>query len=115
MDLDLVEQREHWRVAPALSEAGCIPSSYNERILTDQPHMITFARPTLPCVADPSVSANAIGECLDVTKDSNHGWIGNPAMPAHRVGGLRRSNISEVGARVRGGGDAEATGQGAER
>lgn len=50
---------------------------------------------------EPWVSADVIAEQLGVTKDGVYGWIAKTGVPAHRVGRLRKFQVTEVDAWVR--------------
>lgn len=51
-------------------------------------------------------SVEEIGEYLGVSKDTIYAWIGDKAMPAHKVGRLWKFKTDEVDEWVRAGGAA---------
>lgn len=46
--------------------------------------------------AEPWLSVDQIAEHLGVTRDSIYRWIDRKGLPAHRVGRLRKFQVSEV-------------------
>ena len=61
---------------------------------------------------EPWVSLEEIALHLGVSQDTVHRWIRNRGMPAHKVGRLWKSQITEVNDWVRAGkADAEADGE----
>lgn len=57
-------------------------------------------------MSEPWQSADAIGAHLGFIQDTVYSWISDQAMPAHKVGRLRKFQASEVGDWVRPGGAA---------
>lgn len=52
-------------------------------------------------MTEPWVSANVIARPLGVTKDSVYAWIAKKDMPAHRIGHLWKSKVTELDKWVR--------------
>lgn len=65
-------------------------------------------------IAEPWISVDDIATHLWVAKDSVYRWIERKGLPAHKMGRLWKSTISEVDERVRHRGAAQDSERGGE-
>lgn len=65
-------------------------------------------------IAEPWISVDAIATHLDVAKDSGYRWIEKKGLPTHKMGRLRKFEVSEIAEWVRQRGAAHDSGHGEE-